>query len=888
MKHLLQLLQRESLWPLLVAVVAMVVLLPALGNVGFVEPQEISIADKAHERMVALTTEPDERAQEGAQQPPADARAAQDQAAARADQHGRGDSDDDGSDQAAQASATPERDYPLFEERVMARGMQIFGGDKELGARLPLALLGVLCVLATFFLGRRLGSPRAGLMAALILLSFPLLVLESRQLMSDIGAVLGNLLAVLGLVGLAWPQGGRGHHPLWHYPVDVALTVAGLAIGYDAAGMLLGVAAPLGGVGLASLAGLTAAGERQPDGGSGRASVGLGLGLMGVGLSLLVAGEMMTLDRAIVLGGGLLPALAGAVLFALGVISQDAPTARDPAVRWRRMHLGAMAWLGIVGGLVAVAVVLAAVFELRPPVPGDRALFGYSVAPTSDYVAVLGGRWRSGDNPAATFNSLFEQIAFGTYPWSALAPLAIAHLAMGPRRGRATWAGFVPLAWALLAWAVAVVMARKVAPVHYPALGAMAVAAGLWLDHLLGARQEADATSDSDLAASRGFGMPLRLPLVALFGFSAALVLGKDMQAFPDQLTALASLDTSLKYPQGTTLAHVPLRVYWLLFGTLFGLTLGGGLWLWERHKRTGDIRPPWYPLGRHGLSAAVAVGVCFSLFLVHAWLPGLAHKLSSKHLYEVYEHKAEPGAPLGVMGNPGSGLTYYAGEDYERLKNRNELVSFLRRPERVFALAPASDLCALHRSIKGQYDYFVLDNSHATFLLLSNQLGADERNLNPLDTAIVREPPTPERPLRVIYDNRVELIGMDMPTEVKRGDTFEATLYFKVLRPVGGNWKIFMHFDGAGVRFQGDHEPIEGRCGTTYWQAGDYIIDRVEIEAGNVTFARGEYTLFVGFFRGSHGNWTNMPVSRAEDGAGATLNVDNAQRVNLGRIQVQ
>lgn len=854
-KVLLQFLRRESVWPLLVTVIAAAVLLPRLDGYGFWEPHEIRRADQAHERLEAEAEAGDEAAVEA-------------QGAER--------------DRSRLDARAPSG--PPFSDWIMAQGMRLAGGDKELGARLPLALLGLLTVVVTFFLGRRLASPRAGLLAALVLLGFPLLVLQSRQLMSNMGAALGSALTVLGLVGLAWPTAQRDRSPPWRYAADLALVVAGAVISYYAAALLLGVAVPFGAVGLACMAGLAATGTPEQRAGTRRVPLALGLALLIAGLGSALVTDALGMGRPARLGLGVLPALVGALLFARGIMSRRVVVAASPTLRRRRAHLAVVATVSTAVAVVALGWVLAGIFDLRPPIPGERALLGYSVVPAGDYVSALGGAWRLRDDLRATFDVLFEQIAYGMYPWSVLAPIALVHLAMGPRRGRCTWAGVVPLAWAFLAWVTASVMVRKVGPVQYPALVAVAVGVGMWLDHLLSAREQADATSDSDTEASRCFGLPLRLPLVALFVASAAMVLGKDIQNFPDRVTSLNALET-IQYPEDMTV----LRVFWLVLGMLFGVSMAGGLWLWERHRRRQASRPPWYPLGRHGVHAAVGIGLVFALFLVHGWIPALSHKLSSKSLYAAYDELRAGQEPLGVMGNPGSGLTYYAGDDYERLRNRNALLDFLGRTERVFALMPASELCALHRAAKGRHDYHVLDNSHAKFLLLSNRIADGERDRNPLAEAIVREPPEGiQRPLKVNYDGRIELVGVDMPEVVDRGDTFEMTLYFRVLRPLGTTWKIFLHFDGGGMRFQGDHEPIDGRCATTYWQAGDYIVDTVQVEAGNVTYPKTDYTLYVGFFRGSHGNWKNMPVERAETATGEPLPAEPNHRVNIGTLRVR
>jgi 4-amino-4-deoxy-L-arabinose transferase-like glycosyltransferase len=916
-KVILQYLQREAAWPLLVAVVAAVILLPGLDRAGFWEPYEIRVADRAHERLES------EDADEPAH-------------ADRAAETNEADKDEADEDESAADSGSSE---PPFLSWSMAQGMRLVGGDKELGARLPLALLGLVTVLATFFLGRRLASPRAGLISALVLLSFPLLLFQSRQLMSDIGTAAGSTLAVLGLVGLAWPAGardgardgaggkdGRAGRPAWLWAVDAALVIAGAAISYYSAAALRGLVVPFGAVGLACAAGLAATAEPAADAPAARrGSLIAGLALLALGVSALAASQALALERTAQLVLGVVPIVLGVLLLGRGAISGRL-FAGERAQRRQRVRLAGVAALGLGVAVVALVWVLAAVFDLRDPIPGERALLGYSVVSSNDYVAPLGGVWLQGDVASSTFDTLFERIAYGLFPWSALAPVALVHLAMGLRRGRATWAGFVPLAWAVVAWVVATVMARKVGPTHYPALTAVALGIGTWLDHVLAAREQAAAAPATDTAGEDD--VALRLPLVALFVLLGALVVGKDLLAFPDRLSGLSALEP-IEYPKETTLLGLDLKVYWMVFGNLLGMALAGGLWLWEREpapalaperspgrspgKSSGrssaraSTRPderssepePERPLdrarrwaralGREGVRASVVIGLGFALFLVQGWLPAMSHKLSSKELYAAYNDAREDDEPLGVLGNPGSGLTYYAGSGYETLRSREQLVEFLRRPTRVFALAPAAELCALHRTIRGQVPYHVLDNSHAKFLLFSNQLRSGESDRNPLAQAIVREPPASiQRPLRVDFDGRVELIGVDMPAEVERGDTFEMTLYFRVVRPVTAAWKLFLHFDGGGMRFQGDHDPIEGRCATTFWQPGDYIVDKVEVEAGNLTYAKTEYTVYAGFFRGSHGSWNNMTIKSAADGSGRSLSVDQNNRVNIGTVQVR
>jgi hypothetical protein len=195
---------------------------------------------------------------------------------------------------------------------------------------------------------------------------------------------------------------------------------------------------------------------------------------------------------------------------------------------------------------------------------------------------------------------------------------------------------------------------------------------------------------------------------------------------------------------------------------------------------------------------------------------------------------------------------------------SRDQIVAAIGRPNRVFAIAPQTELCQLHREIGGK-PYFVIDDRNTRSLLLSNRVdGTTDKN--PLRTAILHAEPKQiqNRPKsRIVFDNKVELLGWDMPKHVGRGDKFTVRMYYKILAPVGGNWRVLFHFDGA-LRFNGDHEPIKGRCQTSTWQPGDFIVDTHTVTAGGGAFTPGPYEVWTGFFTGSAPNWKNMTVSEA------------------------
>ena len=524
-------------------------------------------------------------------------------------------------------------------------------------------------------------------------------------------------------------------------------------------------------------------------------------------------------------------------------------------------------------------------FTIVDAQPGERALFGRTLEASREVLPGLGAAWKAKADVQTPFSAVFEQLGFGLFPWVALAPLAVVRLALarsggddagdsmsagdGRAASPAPWAGHALFAWVALAWIIATIAARKVGAVQYPAIAAVAVAIGLWLDDLLAAR----STPAGD--AGRG-----AYPLLALFGLFAALVIGKDLVSMPDELVALTA--SGVKYPEGAKLHH-----FITPFAALFGLSLAAGLFLWrgpyELHL-PGRGRDLVALLGRWGLHAAVVIGVLFALFIAQVWIPGLAGRMSSRDVLEVYRERRQDGDVLGILGNLGTGPSYYAGTDFEKLGSRQELLTFLARKERVFALTRASELCPLHKeSAKRGFRYHVLDDRNTQFLLFSNQLRPGEVDQNPLGTAIRRTPPTGiKKKLSASFDGQIELIGVNLPERVARGKKFQMTLFYKVLKPVTRPWKIFVHVNApnAPANITGDHAPIRGRCSTTYFQPGDYIVDTFEVKAGDVSYPKTTYQVFTGFFVGGSGNYTNM---KALSG-----NPDERDRVPVGSIQVR
>jgi hypothetical protein len=789
------LLARQELWPLLPIVVAALLLFLRLGSYGFWEPHEIQVADRARTALEDSRTtappvddEPDDE----------EARPAQPQPGAA--------SEPGMAVPAVKETKKPKRPpaadskEPRLTATLVESGIERFGHD-ELGARFFLAMAGLLGVAAVALLGLRLAGGRAGMLAGLAFLSFPIVVLQARHLTSDIGALAGAALMALGLVGLVRPTPLGWLRPPWTFPVDALLIAAGGLLSYQGAASWNGLVPPLAGVGVGALvAGLA-------DGRAGFAR-----------------------QRHLVIGGALC----------------------------------------LVAAAVLLGQVLAGVFDLVAVADGQRGLLGWTTVATGEPVAGLGGTWRKEGDPSATVTNLFEQIAYGSFPWVAIAPLAVAALGLGGTSQR-RFSAAVLGAWTLVAWALSTIFQHKVGAVTYPAYAALAVAVGLWLDALWSARAAAPDAAGPDAAAPDAARSPLAaaLPVAAVFALFCAVVVGRDLYNFPDRLTSLNLDGQTLKWPEGAAL-HKAMPV----IGIGFGLAMAAALLLVGRLAR----------VGRGALVTAVVIGSLGAVFFSQVFSPRLAARLSSRGVFAAYHELRRDGDELGIVGNPGPGPRFYAGDDYVPLRGRTELIEFLRRPGRVFALVRANELCPLHKASSSDgFRFAVVDDSNDQFLLLSNQLGEGERDHNPLADAIVRTPPADlGAPLSFEFEDTIRLLGVRMPAEVERGDSFEVTLIFEVLKPITRNWKIFVHFDSGSSRFQGDHAPIRERCGTSFFQPGDVVVDRFTVKAGSMVDGtpKTTYQVFTGFFVGSNPNYTNMKVSKGE--------ADDNNRVKIGTIRLR
>ncbi len=709
------------------------------------------------------------------------------------------------------------------------------------GLRFPLVLLGALGALATFGVAWRLGGVRAAVVASAVLLSFPLFVLQARMLTSELGTAVGATLLLYGLCAIG--DGGRGADATrralslpWR-ALDLAVAAIALALGghlaFHGGGALVGLLPPVAAVAVAGSFGVPA--------------LAAGLGAL-----------WRRLDPR-----------------------SDHRRFRGPTVDGWELLAVALATLVTIGLSYWLA---REIFDLVPPAVGTRELFGKSIITDECWSHAVGGLWRAQDDLRMTYDSTFEQVGFGLFPWAPLVPVALAALAGGMVGDDRRRAGVVLLAWSVAAWLATSVFQRKVGYAIYPAVPAAAIALGLFIDGLW--RQRAEFDRPGAVGASYPVGGWALIGLILAAGIA---VLDKDLTVFPERLSSLLVGNDAIKYPANARLLGLSLTFWQSTLAIALALPAVFDLWFWRPAPTPGrpasPLADPWLSaIAGKGLVVSLTLSAGFGLFWAQGWQPAMSRALSSKHIFEVYRGLRTPGDVLGIMGSMGNAPRYYADGKPEDIAGREQLIDFLHRPARVFAMVPALELCSIHRAKADGLVFYVIDDTNTRTLLLSNKLDPGHGDKNPLATAIVREPPPGiERVPFATYDNQIELVGVRMPAAVTRNADFEVTLTYHVIAQVNGAWQAFVHFDKGALRFNGDHWPIRQRCQTSMWQQGDYIVDTFTVNAGDPSFPKDTFEVWTGFFTGSNPNWRNMPVSTARDGL-----KDSVNRVKIGTIRLK
>lgn len=464
------------------------------------------------------------------------------------------------------------------------------------------------------------------------------------------------------------------------------------------------------------------------------------------------------------------------------------------------------------GAAVAIAACAQRRWRLAGAIAGALAL---SLALLPDAWPAMAARW----HPIGRFDSwtiAFEHVAFGAFPWVVVVPFALLQ-GSSVKTGRRHFASRLAASWVLLSLLVGTVHSWHMAPAIFLALPGLAYLAANWMTH-------EEHKPHPQLHQSL---------LLAMM----ALMLGQDLRAFSDKLPALHLPTESLQHGAAS-------RTMTLLF-ILTAIAFGVALVL--RHLR-------WAPLVTMLLTVSLVSGGLFS----HLWMPSLSKSLSQDALISNYLTLRKSSEPIATIGPPPRLLQWRVPQ--AQSVSKRELLRSLERPGRVFALLQRNAFCPLRQFARLQNSDLLGLAANATHVLASNQVHkAEPRALRLEDYILAADQAGPPTSSMQVFNETLVLRKVSMPKRVRADSSFDLTLHFEVLKRPRRSWKVFAHFDGPGARFQADHWPIENLCQSNHWNAGDVIVDTVRATAGS---RKGTHKLWVGFFYGSHGSWTRMPVS--------------------------
>ncbi len=269
-------------------------------------------------------------------------------------------------------------------------------------------------------------------------------------------------------------------------------------------------------------------------------------------------------------------------------------------------------------------------------------------------------------------------------------------------------------------------------------------------------------------------------------------------------------------------------------------------------------LRFAWGRLGGRRYLPALAGSLTVGAFVSLSFQPALSQHFSPKPVYAAYARLAASEAePLAVYRLSPAAARFYTKGSVREIGTQEELLSFLREGEQRWAVIAADQLPELNRAYRSQSGehLYVADARSARLLLLAARPVEDRPNQSFIAKAIPKVAPPVQHPVGANYDDVVQLIGYDLDLpggdSVGAGQRFTVTWYWRVIGKAPTGYQIFVHIDGYGLRINGDHVPVEGRYPTRLWQKGDVVVDRQSIRVPP-NFRGGEHPIYVGLFKGS------------------------------------
>ncbi len=726
----------------------------------------------------------------------------------------------------------------------MALGLRFFGLHAA-AARSVLAFWALVGVGATYVLVRRLADEVTALLSVAVLATTPLFFLHARTLLGD-----GVTMAVVALATAGLSLAVFDDAPFPRRLVWLALGALGLLGGLGTRGLLLGVAVPALGVGLACL---------------------------------LMRGKRLDPRARLADALGVVTFLIGAIALGWGaqhlVVATAHPEGYDP---WLGFSLDAgkdtITFDAIIGSL------------------------GHALFPWSAFVPVALARLLVPSSSAAAFDASerglrlavvlvatagvlaqsFVAPLAGVLPFGAVAPLAVLvaftlrdldrGAAASPTLGIVAGSLAILLGLDFLNEPSCSLVAFGVEGAHFPeslresaarlfVVAAVVAALPFGLALLEDDRARRPAFARRDYAAWLGTVRDLWggnllfgacVAEASLLGFVAFDLLGERLPVFR-RFAASGELTRGLS------------RIAWLGIPLLFALplvVLAARDAMRYLEGRRGAAKLGWL-LPSRGTFAGLG-GILAGLALSSVYYPALARQLSPQESFETFRRVARPGDELAMVGASALSAAYAAGRNVVTFPTGEQAFGWLIEPteRRRFVVVPAAALGGMNSLYRGssrpRTNLPVLDGRSSEIVLASNRLLAGEQNENPLDRYLPSREPRPGHKLDANLGNQLDVLGWDLfdlegrpVASVVPGRSVELVIYYRVTARITGNWETFVHIDGYQRRFNADHPTLGGSYPFGLWRVGDFVADRYEF-ALEPNFSAGEYRLYFGLYWGS------------------------------------
>ncbi len=729
----------------------------------------------------------------------------------------------------------------------MALGFRAFGLHDWTG-RLPLAIWGFLGVVALHELLARLIHRRAGLYAAIALVTMPLYFMQARTMLGDIVTMASVTIGFVGFAGALLDDVGEDETSslglarlAWF-----ALGLVGIAAGFMSRGFLIGVAIPTLTVGLTWLA-LRGGGEARGFSlRDGFGVIALGLGLLALGLGIVALAKARPeapLSRALgfallrkpptdatfdivvrQLGHALFP-WSAFLPFAIGRLLR-APVEAEPRAVSR--EIGVRAAL-LIGGAVAYGA-----FALLAPYSGALPFAGPAFLAGAAAIAIFD--FERGAPPS-------RALALGTIvlglvmladmihePSIALAPFVIDR-AQFPKSFEVESTHRLELVFAIFAGLVALTWfeAQPRAPERNPRAWATS-------------RFEQYRAALGELTSIWNGNLLFGLVVVeaALVGLGAMIFIGKRAG------WAAVSVIPKLGADFGLNLWWIVPILAALIPFVLLAARDAFRLVVDERRMSRASFT----------LVAALLAGGVQGFW----YYPSLAAQLSPKEVFDAYARLHAGSEPLALLGVRGRAAAYYGGGEPPSFTEVSRGYTWLTEApnERRWMVVKSDDLPKLNSLYRLQFEKNlpVLDGRSSQILLVSNQLGGHV-NESPLASIVLDTPPQPRNPIDAAFEDQLDVIGWEVVDKtgaivdsVVPATGYHLRIYYRVQHPIPGNWKAFLHIDGFQRRFNGDHTVVDGKYPMNLWLPGDVVVDDLDFQL-EPNFTPGDYTVFFGFFSG-------------------------------------